>query len=91
MKFFRYRRPSWKTIFGLTMAKRRVKKALGITELLKPFRWWTNQKRRMKRKVGYESFAGRILRNGLPKPVGCFSALIGSVVLTLLAIGWVMV
>jgi hypothetical protein len=74
MKFFRYRRPSWKTILGLTQAKKQVKKALGITALLKPFRWWTNLKRRFKRKIGYESTAGRIIRNGLPKPAGCLSA-----------------
>ena len=89
MKFFRYRRPSWKTILGLTQAKKQVKKALGITALLKPFRWWTNLKRRFKRKIGYESTAGRVIRNGLPKPAGCLSALIGAVTLVLLALLWV--
>ncbi|HPM84662.1 MAG TPA: hypothetical protein PLF81_28350 [Candidatus Anammoximicrobium sp.] len=39
----------------VTKAKKRVKKALGIAAALKPFRWWTNAKRRIKRKVGYES------------------------------------
>ena len=62
MKFFRYRRTSWKTFLGLTQAKKQLKKALGITALLKPFRWWTNLKRRVKRNIGYESTAGRILR-----------------------------
>jgi hypothetical protein len=89
MKFFRYRRPSWKTILGLTQSKKQVKKALGITALLKPFRWWTNLKRRFKRKVGYESTAGRIIRNGLPKPAGCLSALLGGVMLVLLTLLWV--
>ena len=46
MKFFRYRRPSLKTLLGITKAKKQLKKDLGITEALKPFRWWTNQKRR---------------------------------------------
>ena len=59
MKFFRYRRPSLKTVLGITKAKKRIKKDLGITALLKPFRWWPNEKRRIKREVGYESEVGR--------------------------------
>ncbi len=66
-----YRRPSLKTLLGITKAKKRIKKELGITEAMKPFRWWTNTKRRFKRKVGYESDAGRLIRNGLPRPGGC--------------------
>lgn len=77
MKFFRHRRPSWKTLLGLTSAKKKVKRDLGITALLKPWRAWGNAKRRIKRRVGYESTVGRLLRNGAPKPGGC--------VLTLLA------
>ena len=76
MKFFRYRRPSWKTILGVTKAKKRIKKEVGITEAMKPFRWWTNTKRRFKRKDGYESEAGRLLRNGLPRPGGCLVVVI---------------
>jgi hypothetical protein len=49
----------------------KVKGDLGITAALKPLRFWTNQKRRLKRKVGYESDAGRLLRHGVPKPGGC--------------------
>lgn len=71
MKLFRYRRPSLKTLLGVTKAKKRIKKELGITAALKPFRWWTNTKRRIKRKVGYESDAGRVIRHGLPRPGGC--------------------
>jgi hypothetical protein len=71
MKFFRYRRPSLKTVLGITRAKKRIKKELGITALLKPLRWWPNQKRRIKRETGYESAAGRLIRDGLPKPGGC--------------------
>jgi len=63
MKLFRYRRPSLKTVLGITKAKKRVKKELGITAALKPFRFWTNAKRRFKRKIGYESEAGRLIRN----------------------------
>lgn len=81
MKFFRYRRPSWKTVLGITRAKKRLNKELGITAALKPFRWWTNQKRKLKRDIGYESEAGRLIRNGLPKPGGCLLVLIGFVML----------
>ena len=58
MKFFRYRRPSLSTMLGITAAKKRLKRQLGITALLKPTRWWLNQKRRLKRRIGYESGAG---------------------------------
>lgn len=71
MTLFRYRRPSLKTILGITKAKKRIKKDLGITALLKPLRWWPNEKRRIKREVGYESEAGRLVRDGLPKAGGC--------------------
>lgn len=70
MRFFRYRRPSLKTILGVTKAKKKIKKELGITDALKPLRWWSNQKRKAKRAVGYESDVGRLVRNGLPKPGG---------------------
>ena len=43
---------------------------------MKPFRWWTNTKRRFKRKIGYESEAGRLIRNGLPRPGGCLVVVI---------------
>ena len=35
MKLFRYRRPSLKTLLRITKAKKRVKKELGITVVLK--------------------------------------------------------
>jgi hypothetical protein len=71
MNFFRYRRPSLKALLGITKAKRRLTKELGITATLKPVRAWTNAKRRFKRKIGYESEAGRLIRDGLPRPGGC--------------------
>ncbi len=71
MKFFRYRRPSINTLLGVTKAKKWIRNELGITAAMKPFRWWTNQKRRFKRKIGYESEAGRLIRNGLRRPGGC--------------------
>ncbi|MBS0209132.1 MAG: hypothetical protein JSS27_09280 [Planctomycetes bacterium] len=83
MKFFRYRRPSLKTLLGVTKAKKRIKKDLGITALLKPLRWWPNKKRQLKREIGYESEAGRLIRDGLPKAGGgCLLVLIGVVMLT---------
>ncbi len=85
MKFFRYRRPSLKTLLGITKAKKRIKKELGITEFMKPFRWWTNTKRKFKRDIGYESDAGRLIRKGLPRPGGCLVViLLGLLATTLL-------
>jgi hypothetical protein len=81
MNFFRYRRPSLKTVLGITKAKKRVKKELGITALMKPFRWWPNKKRQIKREVGYESEAGRLIRDGLPKPGGCLVMVVGLAVI----------
>ncbi len=90
MKLFRYRRPSVNPLLGITKAKKRVKKELGITAAMKPFRWWTNTKRRFKRKIGYESEAGRLVRNGLPRPGGCLAvvmAVVGLVAVVALAAG----
>ncbi len=75
-----YRRPSLNTFRGITKAKKRVKKELGITAAMKPFRFWTNTKRRFKRKIGYESEAGRLIRNGLPRPGGCLVVVVVMVV-----------
>ena len=83
MKLFRYRRPSLNTLLGVTKAKKQVKKELGITAAMKPFRWWTNQKRRFKRKIGYESEAGRVVRNGLPRPGGCLVVMMWMMVTTI--------
>jgi hypothetical protein len=47
--------PLCKNLLGITRAKKEVKKELGVTEAMKPFRWWTNTKRRFKRKIRYES------------------------------------
>ncbi|HHV43402.1 MAG TPA: hypothetical protein GXX57_01865 [Firmicutes bacterium] len=72
MKRFRYRKPSVKTVLGITKAKKRIKKATGITAATKPLRAGTNFRRRVKRKVGYYSTAGKIVRHGkLPTPLGC--------------------
>ena len=61
-KIIRYRRPSLKTALGVTKAKKRVKKQLGITAAMKPFRAPGNAKRRTLRKVGYYSGPMKFLR-----------------------------
>jgi hypothetical protein len=90
MKFFRYRRPSLKTLLGITKAKKRIKTELGITDAMKPFRWWTNTKRKIKRDIGYESNASRLIRNGLPRPAGCLVVVIVIFVLVSLTIATMM-
>jgi hypothetical protein len=55
LRLFRYRRPSLDTLLGITKAKKRANKALGITTLMKPFRAPENAKRRLLRKTGYYS------------------------------------
>jgi hypothetical protein len=56
MKMFRYRAPSMKTVFGVTAAKRSVKRDLGITQV----QAWTEPSR-VKQKVNREGslFADR--------------------------------
>jgi hypothetical protein len=93
MKRFRYRRPSLNTLLSITKVKKRLKKELGITDALKPFRAWTNAKRRFKRKIGYESEAGRLIRSRLPRPGGCLVVVIVlaaavTVTAAVLARGW---
>ncbi len=61
-RLFRYRRPSWKTALGITKAKKRTNKALGITTVKRPFRAPGNFKRRMLRKAGYYSEPMKFLR-----------------------------
>jgi len=87
VKFFRYRRPSWKTVLGVTRAKKRVRKALGITALLAPFRWWPNQVRRAKRRIGWYSPLARLIRLGLPRPGGCLVLLAAGISLLCTAVG----
>ncbi len=55
MRLIRYRRPSVKTMLGVTKAKKRLKKDLGITAAMRPFRAPGNMKRRALRRAGYYS------------------------------------
>lgn len=59
---FRYRRPSVKTMLGVTRAKKRLNKELGITAIKRPFRAPGNAKRRMLRRAGYYSGPMKFLR-----------------------------
>lgn len=66
MHIFRYRKPSLKTALGITKAKKRAKKKLGITAAMKPLRAPRNFKRRLKRKAGYYSTVGKLIRHKKP-------------------------
>lgn len=83
MRFFRYRKPSAKTVLGVTKAKKRIKKKAGITAVTRPTRAATNAKRRVKRKVGYYSAPAKMMRaKKPPTPLGC---LLPTLVLLLMA------
>lgn len=75
MKLFRYRKPSVKTVLGITRVKKQLKKDLGITGALSPFRAPGNAIRRVKRRTGY-STAKRVVKGQLPTPFGCLFPLL---------------
>ena len=61
MKLFRYRRPSLNQLLGVTAAKRRVKRELGISQV----EAWTKPsrvKQRLKQQVGLYSPEVRVIR-----------------------------
>ncbi|MCC7429830.1 hypothetical protein IT568_03185 [bacterium] len=62
MKFFRYRKPSLKTLLGLTRAKRQLKKVLEIYEFTEIINAPKNFERKLKRN---SSELVRIFRNEL--------------------------
>jgi hypothetical protein len=69
MSPIRYRRTSLRTALGVTKEEKRIKRELGITAILKPFRWWGNEKRKIKRDVGYYSPEAKFARHFLPRSV----------------------
>lgn len=76
MKFMRYRRPSMNRILGITAAKRRVRRSLGISQV----EAWTKPsrvKQRAKSKLGLYSPAMRVIRQTshgrFPSPFGLWS------------------
>jgi len=62
MKLIRYRKPSVKTLLGYTRAKRKLRRAVGISQV----EGWTRPsrvKQRIKYPLGLYSPAVRIIRN----------------------------
>lgn len=81
MRFFRYRKPSLKTVLGVTKAKKTIKRKTGITAATRPLRIVTNAERRIKRRLGYYSAPAKMLRAKKPHtPLGCVLPLIGVLV-----------
>jgi hypothetical protein len=62
MRLFRYRRPSINTMLGVTKAKKRIKKQLGVNAVMAPFRAPKNLERRVLRKAGYYSEPMKFMR-----------------------------
>jgi hypothetical protein len=76
VKLFRYRRPSLKTLLGVTRVKREVKRSLGISQV----QGWTRPsrlKQKAKYRVGLYSPAVRVVRQTskgkVPTLLGLFS------------------
>jgi hypothetical protein len=89
MSPIRYRRTSLRTALGITKEEKRIKRELGITAILKPFRWWGNEKRKIKREVGYYSPEAKFARHVLPRSGVRFLMLAVSV-LTVTFVLWVL-
>jgi len=51
-----------KTMLGVTKAKKRINRAVGITAVKKPFRAPGNMKRRVLRRAGYNSEPMKFIR-----------------------------
>jgi hypothetical protein len=64
----RYRRPSLKTMLGITRAKKHLYRAVGITAIKRPFRAPGNAVRRLKGRVGYYSGPMKFLRFLIHRP-----------------------
>jgi hypothetical protein len=63
MKLFpRYRRPSVRTLLGITRAKRRLGASTGYYRATRWMRWPTNARRRVLRRAGYYSAPLMFLR-----------------------------
>ena len=77
MKLFRYRKPSLKTLLGVTNLKRRIKKATGISAIqsLSPSR----VKQKIKYNIGYNKpifkHTRELSKGKVPSLLGLFSKL----------------
>ena len=58
----RYRRPSLRSVLGITRAKKRMNRRLGITAVMRPVRARKNYERRVKRRLGYYSVPMKMFR-----------------------------
>jgi hypothetical protein len=61
-RLIRYRKPSVKTMLGVTKTKKRINKSLGITAVKRPLRAPGNMKRRVMRRAGYNSEPMKFMR-----------------------------
>ena len=76
MKLFRYRKPSLNTLLGVTAAKRRVKRELGISQV----EAWTKPsrvKQRVKQQIGLYSPVARVVRQTARGNLPSFLGLLG--------------
>lgn len=76
MKLLRYRTPSMKTVLGVTAAKRKVKRSLGISQV----EAWTKPsriKQRVKAKAGIYSPVARAIRQSARGRFPSFLGLFG--------------
>lgn len=77
MKLLRYRKPSIKTLTGLTKAKRRIKKATGISTM-QGYTQPSRIKQRMKQSIGLYSKPMRMGRGlAMGKLIGFLGDLFG--------------
>jgi hypothetical protein len=88
MSPIRYRRTSLRTALGVTKEEKRIKRELGITAILKPFRWWGNEKRKIKRETGYYTPVAQLARHVLPHSAGRLLLLVILVLGIPFALGW---
>jgi hypothetical protein len=85
----RYRRTSLRTALGITGEEKKIKRELGITAILKPFRWWGNEKRKVKREAGYYSPEAQLARHVFPHSFGKLLLLVLLVLVAVpVALGW---
>jgi hypothetical protein len=88
MSPIRYRRTSLRTALGITKEEKRIKRELRITAILKPFRWWGNEKRKVKRELGYYSPDAQLARHVLPHSAGKLLLLVLLILGLPFALGW---
>jgi hypothetical protein len=81
LKLFRYRRPGINQLLGITQAKRKVSRELGLATLRDPTTPLKNMQRKALRKVGYYSEPMKAARAS-----GCAKRMGGLFLITMLVI-----